>query len=278
MPSIGKGSTASVASSFRSSFERIKLALVVGVSGGVPTGTDDEKEILLGYVIISTALVQYDFGRQLPNKFFRKDTLENNLGRPNREVQALLAKLRGHRGRMRLKDSTSDYLIALCQKPGFKNARYPGADADKLFESTYRHKHRNLPNCIICSKCEKKEDEARVTALDASCSELKCDEGKVVPRDWVAKLKELADAQKPCIHFDKIASGDTVMKSGEDREEIATKREGHCIRDGRCWSMGQLSCIVIKGVCDYADSHKDKKWQGYAAATAAACMKAFLKE
>jgi nucleoside phosphorylase len=37
-------------------------------------------------------------------------------------------------------------------------------------------------------------------------------------------------------------------------------------------------CIVIKGVCDYADSHKNKKWQGYAAATAAACMKAFLKE
>jgi nucleoside phosphorylase len=37
-------------------------------------------------------------------------------------------------------------------------------------------------------------------------------------------------------------------------------------------------CVVIKGVCDYADSHKNKKWQGYAAATAAACMKAFLKE
>ena len=35
---------------------------------------------------------------------------------------------------------------------------------------------------------------------------------------------------------------------------------------------------MIKGVCDYADSHKNKKWQNYAAATAAACMKAFLKE
>ncbi|KAI1013599.1 hypothetical protein LB504_013194 [Fusarium proliferatum] len=35
-------------------------------------------------------------------------------------------------------------------------------------------------------------------------------------------------------------------------------------------------CIVIKGACDYADSHKDKDWQRYAAATAAACAKAFL--
>jgi nucleoside phosphorylase len=35
-------------------------------------------------------------------------------------------------------------------------------------------------------------------------------------------------------------------------------------------------CVVIKGACDYADSHKNKVWQRYAAATAAACMKAFL--
>jgi nucleoside phosphorylase len=35
-------------------------------------------------------------------------------------------------------------------------------------------------------------------------------------------------------------------------------------------------CVVIKGACDYADSHKAKAWQRYAAATAAACMKAFL--
>jgi len=53
IPGMGKGSAASVASSFRSSFEGIKLALVVGICGGVPNGTDDEKEILLGDVIIS---------------------------------------------------------------------------------------------------------------------------------------------------------------------------------------------------------------------------------
>lgn len=36
-------------------------------------------------------------------------------------------------------------------------------------------------------------------------------------------------------------------------------------------------CIVIKGACDYADSHKTKAWQRYAAATTAACTKAFLE-
>jgi hypothetical protein len=36
--------------------------------------------------------------------------------------------------------------------------------------------------------------------------------------------------------------------------------------------------VIIKGVCDYADSHSNKTWQCYSAATAAACTKAFLGE
>lgn len=34
--------------------------------------------------------------------------------------------------------------------------------------------------------------------------------------------------------------------------------------------------IYDLGICDYADSHKNKKWQPYAAATAAAYAKEFL--
>lgn len=40
--------------------------------------------------------------------------------------------------------------------------------------------------------------------------------------------------------------------------------------------MNNLPCLVIRGICDYADSHKNKKWQPYAAATAAACAKEIL--
>jgi nucleoside phosphorylase len=277
MPSMGKVSAASVAANLRSSFEGIRLALVVGICGGVPTGTNDE-EILLGDVIISTGLVQYDFGRQLPNMFIMKDTLEDNLGRPNLEIRALLGKLQGYRGQMRLQNSTSDYLVALCQMPGFEKALYPGADVDKLFEPTYRHKHHNLSSCITCTKCEKKEDEVCPAALDTSCSELKCSEDKVVPRGRLVKVKESTDAQKPYIHFGKIASGDTVMKSGEDRDEIATKLDVIAFEMEGAGVWENFPCVVIKGVCDYADIHKNKKWQGYAAAVAAACMKAFLKE
>ncbi len=39
----------------------------------------------------------------------------------------------------------------------------------------------------------------------------------------------------------------------------------------------KLPCIVIKGICDYADSHKSKVWQRFAAAIAAAVAKAILE-
>jgi nucleoside phosphorylase len=68
------------------------------------------------------------------------------------------------------------------------------------------------------------------------------------------------------------------MKSGEDRDEIAARERviGFEMEGAGVWD--EFPCVVIKGVYDYADSYKNKKWQGYAAATAAACMKAFLKE
>jgi hypothetical protein len=40
--------------------------------------------------------------------------------------------------------------------------------------------------------------------------------------------------------------------------------------------MNSFPCLVIRGICDYADSHKNKDWQGYAAAVAAAYSKELL--
>jgi nucleoside phosphorylase len=40
--------------------------------------------------------------------------------------------------------------------------------------------------------------------------------------------------------------------------------------------MNSFPCLVIRDICDYADSHKNESWQPYAAATAAACAKELL--
>ena len=251
MPGIGKGNAASVAASFRSSFEGIKLALVVGICGGVPDGTDDVKEILLGDVIISDGLIQYDFGRQLPDRFVRKNTLNDSLGRQNPEIRALLAKLKGHRGRMVLKDNTYHYLTTIQEQLGVEKVQYPGAIEDKLFPPTYRHKHHQ-PGCAICAKCKTKEDEVCEVALDSVCSELNCDVNNLVHR------YRSSEGQRPVIHFGIIASGDSVIKSAEHRDEIAAKERVIAFEMEGAGVWDNLPCIVIKGVCDYADSHKNK--------------------
>lgn len=73
-----------------------------------------------------------------------------------------------------------------------------------------------------------------------------------------------------------MASGDSVMKSSDDRDREVEARDvvAFGMEGAGVWDI--LPCIVIKGACDYADSHKSKVWQQYAAATAAACAKAFL--
>ena len=40
--------------------------------------------------------------------------------------------------------------------------------------------------------------------------------------------------------------------------------------------MDDFPCLVIRGICDYSDTHKNKAWQPYAAATAAAYAKELL--
>ena len=62
-----------MAAGLRSSFPEIQLALVVGICSVVPVHIKTQEEIVLGD--ISTAVVQYDFGRQYPDGFRRKKTV-----------------------------------------------------------------------------------------------------------------------------------------------------------------------------------------------------------
>jgi nucleoside phosphorylase len=67
----------------------------------------------------------------------------------------------------------------------------------------------------------------------------------------------------PMIHYGGIASGNQVIKYGQTRDRLAQQLGGNI-----CFEME--ACLVIRGISDYADSHKNKGWQKYAAAAAAA--------
>jgi ankyrin repeat protein/nucleoside phosphorylase len=290
MPGMGKASSAAVASTIRTSFEGIKVGIVVGICGGAPR-TADGTEILLGDVIIGETVIQIDFGRQYPNKFTRKDALEDNLGRANPEIRSFLGRLSGQLVCRRLRDKTTSYSTELCKKDGFQQFTYPGAENDELYPPFYRHKHQTLNSCVICSKCQNQGDEVCEAALNSSCKELCCDKSQLLLRQRIQRAKGLEpdgsiftdaavveDARKPLIHFGRIASGDGIMKSGKHRDEIAAREKVIAFEMEGAGAWDYLPTVVIKSVCDYADSHKNKAWQEYAAANAAACTKAFLEE
>ena len=271
MPDMGKVAAATAAACLRASFQGIQLALVVGICGAAPFGEQLSEDILLGDVVISEGLVQYDLGRQFPNnRFVRKDTPRDNLPRPGLEIRAALAKLQTEQGRSWLQNKTSGYLRVLRQELS-DMVTYPGATEDRLFKSTYRHKHHEPLECAICANDDGRDDVCDM-AVAMSCEQLKCHQRELVPR------VRLSQPSNPVVHFGLIASGDTVMKSGEDRDDIAGRDDviAFEMEGAGVWESFPGS-LVIKGVCDYADSHKSKRWQGYAAATAAAVTKGILE-
>lgn len=281
MPGMGKVNAAGVASSLCTSFIGIKLSILVGICGGVPK-TAEGAEILLGDVVISTAMIQIDLGRQYPHKFIRKDTLEESLGRPNSEIRAFLQKMSGQLSRQRVEDKTAYYCEELCKE---KKIECPGAENDKLYEPRYRHKYQLPSSCTTCSQCRTMDDEVCEIALNSSCIDLMCSDSYLVPRNRIMTAKGLntseipttdtKDTGKSSIYFGRVASGDVVMKSGQHRDDIAEREKVIAFEMEGAGVWEYLPSVVIKGVCDYADSHKNKKWQGYAVVTAAACTKAF---
>src|SRR5947207_2572224 len=86
------------------------------------------------------------------------------------------------------------------------------------------------------------------------------------------------DSTEPEIHYGIIASGNMLIKDAATRDKIAKEIGNDCV----CFEMeaaglmNNFPCLVIRGICDYADSHKSDQWQRYASATAAAYGKEFL--
>lgn len=82
----------------------------------------------------------------------------------------------------------------------------------------------------------------------------------------------------PMIHYGSIASATQLMKDALTRDKYAHEHGILCFEMEAAGIMNRLPCLVIRGICDYSDSHKNKEWQGYAAMTAAAYTKDLLRQ
>lgn len=79
------------------------------------------------------------------------------------------------------------------------------------------------------------------------------------------------------IHYGLIGSGNQVIKSGRLQDQISSRFGGVlCFEMEAAGLMKELLCVVIRGICDCADSYKNKEWQEFAAAVAAAYAKELI--
>lgn len=277
---MGKVRAAHATANLHLSFTGLRLVLLVGGCAAVPR--IDNAEILLGDVIISTGVIQYDFGRQYPSGFLRKDTASDNLGKPQKEIRNMLAALQVTEEKNRLLKRTADLLINIqttsVEKEYGAKYQYPGAYEDKLYEASYLHKHR-VAGCAICNGTQ---DAVCDSALQATCENLGCESVHLVNRKRIENKLRLCQNsdlshQNPDIFFGAIGSGDKVMKSGEDRDALAERENVIALEMEAAGMWDEAPILVIKGVFDYGDSHKNKQWQPFASATAACAARAVIE-
>ena len=236
---MGTHSAAVVATRMKSTFTSIRFGLMVGIGGGVPS---EEIDIRLGDVVVGvphkfhSGVVQYDFGKATPSGFERTGALNS----PPTILLNAVSEMRAHhfRGRSRLLKFASK----LNRLPMFTREN---AGRDILFEADYNH------------------------VRGATCD--RCSNTRVVKR------QSRSSGQEVMVHYGTIASGNQVIRNAIERDKVSSEFGGvFCFEMEAAGLMNNFPCLVIRGVCDYADSHKNKRWQAYAAGMSAACAKEVL--
>ncbi|KAM0229665.1 hypothetical protein ACHAP5_011575, partial [Fusarium lateritium] len=242
----GTSPAATVANNLLRTFKSIRFGLLVGIGGGAPS--PPEHDIRLGDVVISQpsktlgGIIQHDRGKILSQGGFERT------GSLNAPPTLLLAALSPLQATHMTEDSkVPEFLARLvekCPKRMKSKFIYQGATNDRLYQADYDHIDPESPKCD------------------------KCDETKIVSR--VDR-----DDNDPFFHYGIVASGNQVIKDGKTRERLSREYGALCF-EMEAAGLYDFPCLVIRGICDYADSHKNKVWQEYAAATAAAFAKELL--
>ena len=243
----GTASAATVAANMRTTFPSIRFGLMVGIGGGVPSTNND---IRLGDVVVSKptgvlgGVVQYDYGKTVASGVFQQTGMMNQ---PPQVLLNAIARLHADEilgNNQSIVEVISNVLNTNVQTKSRSLFSRPADEHDRLFNPAYDHP----PSEDTCINCDK--------------------------RQLIHRHPRTSD--EPQIHYGLIASGNQVMKHGETRDRLGKEYGMLCFEMEAAGLMNQLPCLVIRGICDYSDSHKNKHWQGYAALAAAAYARILL--
>ncbi|KIM96578.1 hypothetical protein OIDMADRAFT_132188 [Oidiodendron maius Zn] len=235
----GKAAIADVVGRIRLTFKNIRVGLLVGIGGGVPHFPKHDVrlgDVVVGAPEVGPSVVQYDLGKQLPNGI----EVTRSLNKPPALLLRVVDKVDNQykMAEEADKDLFTTHLQRFAKLPRMKDQYKRPFLPDQLFLASYSH-----------------EDGTQCTSHD---------------RRYEVERPDRDPADEIRVHYSTILSGDLVMKSGEIRDQLSTKfHNALCFEMEAAGLMDVFPCLVVRGICDYSDSHKNKDWQEYAAATAA---------
>ncbi|KAK6340259.1 hypothetical protein TWF730_002023 [Orbilia blumenaviensis] len=221
LPEAGANQAATVATWMASSFPNVKIGLMVGIGGGIPS------KVSLGDIVVSTpvdqypGVVQHDFGKELDGTFKRTGAL-------NKPPTVLLTALRS------LRSKHTICRFSIHKRLNDLRESRPG------LEPAYTRR----------------------------------------PTVYPALTNSQTNSDNPQVHYGLIASGNRVIKSAVARDTLDYSLGGQvlCIEMEAAGLMDNFPCIVIRGICDYADANKNDDWHGYAAMAAAIYAKELMEK
>jgi len=244
----GLTSAATVAKDLLRTFPAIQFGLMVGIGGGAPSAKHD---IRLGDVVVTSptgrtgGVIHYEFGQTIQDKKFNRT---GSLSPPPPFLLTALQKLsalherRGHR----IAETVNQMISANARLTRYQ---HPDPRSDVLYQSSFIHVDETQPCVDIC----------------------RTGDDRIVQRP----VRD-PDQDDPVVHYGLIASADRLMRDAQVRDHLAQTEGVLCFETEAAGLMDPFRCLVIRGICDYSDTHKNDLWQGYAAATAAAYAKELL--
>ncbi|KAI9368580.1 nucleoside phosphorylase domain-containing protein [Aspergillus egyptiacus] len=241
----GTVSAAKVVSQLLLTFQNIKFGLVIGIGGGAPRAEHDNR---VGDVVGSPTgllggVVQYDFGKTVQHGRFQRTGM---LNKPSQVLLPAMSRLQarhlmeGHHVGETINGMLAKY-PAMCI-----HYSRPSSENDRLYLADYEHPE-SQPTCSSC------------------------DTGQMVTRH-----SRPAGISEPYIHYGLIASGDQVVRNGQMRDRLRKELDVLCFEMEAAGLIDSFPCLVLRGISDYADSHKNDLWQGYVAAASAAYAKELM--
>ncbi|KAF3936366.1 Inversin [Dactylellina cionopaga] len=254
---FGNVSAASVAIQMINTFPSIKFGLMVGIGSGIP----NKGKVRLGDVVVGVpvdqfpGVIQWDSGYVEGGSFMRT----GSLNKPPNLVLTALSKLETEQ---ELNGPRIPEYLGQLKAKFPRLLKYLRSDSleDILFKADYDHINQPPAN-LDEEEIEEEEEE------EQNCRS--CDRKNAIRRT----IRDMR------IHYGLIASGNQLVRNAPFRDKLNKEIGGRvlCVETEAAGLLNDFPCIVIRGICDYADSHKNDKWQEHAAAVAAAFAKELLQ-